>query len=171
MAILPIRQYPDPVLKKKAKPVGEITPELHKLIDDMIDTMYAAPGVGLAAPQVGISLRLAVIDISPEEDRLPPIVMINPEFTMQEGEQDEDEGCLSVKGYNANVVRYDRVRVRALNRQGKPFEIEGEGFMAKALQHELDHLDGMLYIDRLSPLKRGLIKQKLKKELKKEDAS
>jgi len=166
MAILPIRQYPDAVLKGKAKPVGDITPDIQKLIDDMIDTMYDAPGVGLAAPQVGVPLRLAVIDISPEEDRRPPIVLINPEFVAREGEQDEDEGCLSVKGYNSNVSRYDKVRVKALDRQGVPFEVEGEGYMAKALQHELDHLDGMLFIDRLSPLKRSLFKRRLKKLMK-----
>jgi len=169
MAILKIRQFPDPVLKAKARPVGEITPEILKLIDDMIDTMYAAPGVGLAAPQVGLSLRLAVVDVSPEEDRRPPMVLINPEFISKEGEVEDEEGCLSVKGHATNVTRYERVRVRAFDRDGRSYEIEGEGFLARALQHELDHLDGMLYIDRISPLKRGLIKQKLKKALKEKE--
>jgi peptide deformylase len=132
--------------------------------------MYDAPGVGLAAPQIGVSLRLAVIDVSPEDDRRPPVVLINPEFVLREGEEEEEEGCLSVEDFRSNVVRYARVRVRATGRDGNAYEIEGEGLLARALQHELDHLDGLLFIDRISPLKRDLFKRRVKKALKKEGA-
>ncbi len=168
MAVLEIRQYPDPVLKGGCKPVKEITPEILTLIEDMVHTMYDAPGVGLAAPQVGVPLRLTVIDASTEEHKMPLLVLINPEIVEYEGEVEEEEGCLSVQGHYAAVKRYAKVRVRALDKDGKPFEVDGEGLLARALQHELDHLDGMLFIDRLSPLKRDLIKRKLKKQAKEE---
>jgi peptide deformylase len=170
MAVLEIRQFPDLALRAKGRPVGEITPEIQRLIDDMCETMYAAPGVGLAAPQVGVSLRLAVVDISAREEPHPLIVLINPEFISKEGEFDEDEGCLSVHDFNAVITRYERVRVRATGRDGKTFEVEGEGLLAKALQHEIDHLDGMTILDRVSSLKRELYKRKLKKNLKAEGA-
>jgi len=168
MAVLEIRQYPDPVLKGGCKPVHDITQEIHALIEDMVETMYDAPGVGLAAPQVGVPLRLAVIDVSTEDEKKPLLVLINPEIVAYEGEQEEEEGCLSVKGHYATVKRYAKVRVRAHDRDGKPFEMDGEGLLARAFQHELDHLDGMLFIDRLSPLKRDLLKRKLKKQMKEE---
>jgi len=172
MALLEIRQYPDPVLRKRCRPVVEITPDIQRLIDDMVETMYAAPGVGLAAPQVGVSLRLVVVDIGREEEGDPDslMVLINPEMVYQEGEFEEDEGCLSIKGFSANVTRAAFVRVRATDRHGRQFEVEGEGYLAKAFQHELDHIDGRLFIDRLSPLKRDLFKRRLKKDLKREEA-
>ena len=125
MAILEIRKYPDPVLRRKAKPVTEITPEIQKLIDDMIETMYAAPGVGLAAPQVGISLRLTVIDVSTRDDPHPLLVLINPAVISREGELNEEEGCLSVTDFQSNVTRYAKVRIRATDRDGKTYEAEG----------------------------------------------
>lgn len=169
MSVLEIRQYPDPVLKRKCKTVTEITPELYTLVNDMVETMYDAPGVGLAAPQVGVPIRLTVIDVSTEEQKQPLIVLINPEIVEYEGEVEEEEGCLSVKGYYAEVKRYERVKVRAIDLKGKPVEIDGEGFLSRALQHELDHLDGIVFINRLSPLKRELFKRRLKKQLQEED--
>lgn len=169
MAVLPIRQYPEQVLRGKAKPVEAITPDIQKLIDDMIETMYAAPGVGLAAPQVGVPLSLAVIDVSADEPG-SLLVLINPEIISKEGEIEEDEGCLSVQDFNAPVKRYEKVRVRATGRDGKVYEKEGEGLLARAFQHELDHLNGVLFIDRISPLKRDIFKRKVKKMLKGEGA-
>ena len=166
MAVLEIRQFPDPVLRRKAEPVGEITPEIQKLIDDMVETMYAAPGVGLAAPQVGVSLRIAVIDISHHEEGRPLMVLINPEIIGADEEIEEEEGCLSVHEFASVVKRYGRVRVRATDRDGKVYEVEGEGLLARAFQHELDHLNGRLFIDRISPLKRDIFKRKVKKALK-----
>jgi peptide deformylase len=168
MAALEIKQYPDPVLRGKSRPVEAITPDIQKLIDDMVETMYAAPGVGLAAPQVGVPLRLAVIDISSKDEKHPLIVLINPEFVSRDGEAEDEEGCLSVNEFNAVVARYSKVRVRATDREGKTFEVEGEELLARALQHELDHLDGVLILDHASPLKRELYKRKIKKALKKE---
>src|SRR5512135_2004737 len=126
MAVLEIRQFPDPVLRVKGRPVGEITPEMQRLIDDMVETMYAAPGVGLAAPQVGVSIRLAVIDISSRDEHHPLLVLVNPEIISEEGEMEDDEGCLSVADFNASVRRYARVRVRATGRDGSLYEVEGE---------------------------------------------
>jgi peptide deformylase len=166
LAVLEIRKYPDPVLRRKAKPVAEITPEIQKLIDDMIETMYAAPGVGLAAPQVGISLRLTVIDVSTKDDPHPLLVLINPVIISAEGELNEEEGCLSVTDFQSNVIRYAKVRIRATDRDGKTYEAEGEDLLARAFQHELDHLDGILFIDRISPLKRDLFKRRIKKNIK-----
>lgn len=171
MAVLEIRQYPDKVLRRKSKPVEAITPEIQKLIDDMVETMYAAPGVGLAAPQVGIGLRLAVIDVGYRDDESQVFVLINPEFVLKEGELEEDEGCLSVQDFTENVKRFSRVVVRATDRNGDVYELEGEDLLARALQHEIDHLDGMLFIDRISPLKRDLFKRKLKKAIKNEEAA
>ncbi|MBI5640592.1 MAG: peptide deformylase [Nitrospirae bacterium] len=160
MAVLDINKYPAEVLKKKASPVTRIDKDLLILIDDMIETMYAAPGVGLAAPQIGISKRLAVIDISSKESEVPLIVLINPEFLKMEGRIEFEEGCLSVPEYTAKVDRAERVVVRATDREGREMEIEGEGLLAIALQHELDHLDGILFIDRISPLKREFFKKR-----------
>jgi peptide deformylase len=170
LAVLEIRKYPDPVLRRKSKPVTEITPEIQKLIDDMIETMYAAPGVGLAAPQVGISLRITVIDVSTKDDPHPLLVLINPEIISQEGELNEEEGCLSVTDFQSNVTRYAKVRIRATDRGGKVYEAQGEELLARAFQHELDHLDGILFIDRISPLKRDLFKRRIKKNIKEDKA-
>ena len=172
MAVLEIKQYPEPVLRRKAKPVEAVTPELQDLIDDMIETMYAAPGVGLAAPQIGISLRLAVIDVGLRDEGPSRVyTLINPEIISQEGELEDDEGCLSIQEYHADVKRFSKVRVRATDRDGNTYEIEGEDLLARALQHEIDHLNGMLFIDRLSPLKRDLFKRRYKKQMKEGSAA
>ena len=143
MAVLPIRQAGDPVLRQKAQPVKKIDRTIHKLLDDMLQTMDAAEGVGLAAPQVGLSIRVVVIDVG---DGL--LELINPEIVACEGQERGQEGCLSVVGYFGEVDRYARVRVEALNRQGKRIQISGEGLLARALQHEIDHLEGVLFTDK-----------------------
>ena len=145
-------------MRLKAEPVKKIDRAIHKLLDDMVATMDAAEGVGLAAPQVGVSLRVVVIDVG---DGL--LEMINPELVFHEGLERGQEGCLSVAGYDGEVERYARVRVEALNRQGKRFQIPGEGLLARALQHEIDHLEGVLFIDHLSRLKRQMALKKLEK--------
>jgi peptide deformylase len=159
----PIVRYGDNVLHQAAKPVGDITPEIQTLIDDMIETMYAAPGIGLAAPQVGVPLRIFVVDLSVGRDRNGLITMINPVFVERDGMQLEDEGCLSIPGFNATVARPQRVVVRALDRQGQEHTREGTGLLARAFQHEIDHLDGTLFVDRLRGIKRDLIVRKIKK--------
>jgi len=166
MAILEIKKYPEKVLKQKAKPVTLFDEELQNLIDNMIETMYAAPGVGLAAPQVGKSKRLAVIDISSKEDKFPLIVLINPVIMTFEGEIEFEEGCLSLPEYTAKVKRAEKVVVKAVDREGKGLEIEATDLLAVALQHEIDHLDGMLLIDRISPIKREFFKKRYKKTQK-----
>ncbi|MDA8423108.1 MAG: peptide deformylase [Nitrospiraceae bacterium] len=166
MAIREIRMYPDPVLRNKTARVEKIDSSLDRLIDDMVATMHAAPGVGLAANQVGIPLQLAVIDISSRENegqRHPLLVIINPELLSLEGAVAEEEGCLSIPDYAEKVKRAAKVKVRAQDRTGKPFEIEAEGLLAKALQHEIDHLNGLLFVDRLSPLKKNIFKRRYKK--------
>ncbi|MDH4164510.1 MAG: peptide deformylase [Nitrospirota bacterium] len=168
MAIREIKKYPDPVLKAKTASVVNIDDTLQKLIDDMVETMHAATGVGLAANQVGVPLQLAVIDIGDREEgkpKQPLVVLINPEIISQEGSVVSEEGCLSIPEYTENVKRAKRVKVRAKDRKGKQFELEAEGLMAKALQHEIDHLNGLLFIDRLSPLKKNIFRRKLKKTL------
>jgi len=168
MAVHEIRKYPDPVLKKKTAPIETIDDAVNRLIDDMVETMHAASGVGLAANQVGISLQLAVIDIGEhggEGKKHPLVVLINPEIISQEGSVLAEEGCLSVPDFRETVKRAARVKVRAKDRMGKPFEMEAEGLMAKALQHEIDHLNGILFIDRMSPIKKSIFKRKLKKAL------
>jgi peptide deformylase len=161
--IRPILKYGDAALHDKARPVEAITPEIERLIDDMIETMYAAPGVGLAAPQVGMSLRIFVVDISVGRDPIGLIVMVNPEFVEREGMQLEDEGCLSVPGFNATVVRASKVVVKGLDRSGAEHQFEGTGLLARAFQHEMDHLDGTLFVDRLRGIKRDLIVRKIRK--------
>jgi peptide deformylase len=161
--IRPILKYGDTVVHERAQPVAAITPEIEQLVDDLIETMYAAPGVGLAAPQVGISLRIFVIDISIGRDPAGLFVMINPEFVEQDGMQLEEEGCLSVPGFNATVVRPSRVVVKGLDRSGGAHQREGTGLLARALQHEMDHLDGMLFVDRLRGIKRDLIVRRIRK--------
>ncbi|HUI44819.1 MAG TPA: peptide deformylase [Nitrospirota bacterium] len=166
MALRAIRTYPDPVLRVKTARVEKIDNSLDQLIQDMIETMHAAPGVGLAANQVGVSLQLAVIDLSSREDdeqRAPLMVIINPEILSLEGAVVEEEGCLSIPDYAEKVKRASKVRVRAQDRTGKPFEIAAEGLLAKALQHEIDHLNGTLFVDRLSPLKKNIFKRRFKK--------
>jgi len=155
-----------PILRKKAEEITEINGELQGLIDDMVETMYAAKGLGLAANQVAVAKRLFVLDLSQREDQKAPkgvLVFINPKIAEAEGEIYEEEGCLSIPGYSAKVQRKARVLVKALDREGNPFEMELEDLGARAIQHELDHLNGVLYIDYLSPLKQKLFKRWWKK--------
>jgi peptide deformylase len=159
----PILKYGDTPLHAPAAPVGTITSEIQSVIDDMIQTMYAAPGVGLAAPQIGVPLRICVIDVSVGRDPKQLITMINPEFVEREGMQLEEEGCLSVPGFNATVARPARVIVKGLDRQGAEQVIEATGLLARAFQHEVDHLDGTLFVDRLRGIKRDLIVRKIRK--------
>jgi peptide deformylase len=157
-------KYGDPVLEKVAEPVdGFNSEELDKLLEDMFESMYAAKGVGLAAPQIGISRRIAVIDCSAGEDPSQRIVIINPEIIKVEGSQNGEEGCLSIPGFRENVSRGKRVTVRARNTKGEPFEMTGEDLLARAFLHETDHLFGRLYISHISALKRDLIRRKVRK--------
>jgi peptide deformylase len=161
MAIHKILYLPDPRLREIAKAVEIFDDQLQTLIDDMFETMYDAHGVGLAAPQIGVGLRLSVIDV--EGDKKNQIVIINPELVASEGAKKFDEGCLSVPGAYDTVIRAEKVTVKALDRQGKPFEIAAEGLLAECLQHEIDHLNGKLFIDLLSPLKKAMARKKLDK--------
>jgi peptide deformylase len=156
-------KYGDPVLERKTDPVTEFNAELAQLANDMFETMYAARGVGLAAPQVGLSRRLTVIDCSAGEDPAQRLVLVNPEILEKEGVQVGEEGCLSIPGFREDVTRARRARVRAQNLHGETFELEGEDMLARALQHEIDHLDGILFLQHLSPLKRDLIRRKIRK--------
>src|SRR5947207_1096179 len=160
--IRPILKYGDQPLHDRAAGVAGITPDIERLVDDLIETMYAAPGIGLAAPQVGVPLRMFVVDLSVGRDPAGLIVMINPEFVARDGMQIEEEGCLSVPGFNATVVRPSRVVVKGLDRAGQPLEREATGLLARAFQHEIDHLDGMLFVDRLRGIKRDLIVRKIR---------
>ena len=160
MSVLEIKKYGDPVLREKALEVDEITPKINKLIDDMIETMYASLGAGLAAPQIGISKRIIIID--GEEDGL--LVLINPVLIKKEGKVDEEEGCLSVPGIYSNVERYETVTVEGLDRNGEKIRIKKDGLMGKALQHEIDHLEGLLFIDRISKIKRQVLLKEYKKK-------
>jgi peptide deformylase len=165
--IYPIVKYGDPVLERPAENVTEFdTPELHKLIEDMFESMYAARGVGLAAPQIGISRRIAVIDCSAGENPAEKIVLINPEIIATSGIQTGEEGCLSLPGFRETVSRPNRVTVRAQNVKGEVFEMTGEELLARAFMHETDHLNGTLYISHISPLKRDLIRRKIRKLVK-----
>lgn len=159
--IRPILKYGDAPLHQSARDVVTFDAELQRLIDDMIETMYAAPGVGLAATQVGVGLRVFVIDLSVGRDPKGLIVMVNPEWMQRDGMQLEEEGCLSVPGFNATVVRPSRAVVRGLNRHGEPQTVEGSELLARALQHEMDHLDGMVFVDRLRGIKRDLIVRRI----------
>ena len=161
--IRPILKYGDSVLVEPAQRVDAITPDIERLIDDMVETMYAAPGVGLAAPQVGIPLRIFVVDLSLGRDPASLIVMVNPEFVSREGLQLEEEGCLSVPGFNATVVRPLRAVVKGLNRDGQEQVQEGQDLLARAFQHEMDHLDGTLFIDHLRGIKREMIVRRIRK--------
>ncbi|ULQ45098.1 peptide deformylase [Flagellatimonas centrodinii] len=166
MAILPILHHPDPRLRIKAKPVTVFDDTLQTLIDDLFETMYDAPGVGLAATQVGVDLRIAVMDCGEDSDQPAPLVIINPEVMQPEDRQVMDEGCLSVPGFTEKVSRYNRLQLNALDRHGQPFTLSAEGLVAQAIQHEIDHLDGKLYIDYLSSLKRDRLLKKLLKQEK-----
>ncbi|WP_018233244.1 peptide deformylase [Thioalkalivibrio thiocyanodenitrificans] len=161
MAKLEILHFPDPRLRKRAVPVEKVDDDIRRLVDDMLETMYEAPGIGLAATQVNVQRQVIVIDIS--ENRDAPLVLINPEILSREGEEEMEEGCLSVPGYYETVRRADRVRVRALNRDGEVCEMDADGLLAVCIQHEMDHLDGKLFVDYLSPLKRSRIQKKLEK--------
>lgn len=161
--ILPIVRYGAGVLHQPAAPVGDITPDVQTLIDDMIQTMYAAPGIGLAAPQVGVPLRIFVADVSVGRNPGDLLTFINPEFVERDGMQLEEEGCLSVPGFNATVARPSRARVKGLDRDGREQIVEGTGLLARCFQHEMDHLDGTLFVDRLRGLQKDLIVRKIKK--------
>jgi peptide deformylase len=161
--IRPILKYGDDILHQQAQPVGEVSSDIQQLIDDMIETMYAAPGIGLAAPQVGVPLRIFVVDVSVGREPDGLIVMMNPSFVERDGMQLEDEGCLSVPDFNATVVRPSRVVVKGLDRSGIEQQREGEGLLARAFQHEMDHLDGTLFVDRLRGIKRDMILRKIRK--------
>lgn len=161
MALLPILHFPDSRLYTKAKPVARVDDRIRQLIKDMAETMYEAPGIGLAATQVNVHERVIVMDVS--EDRNELLALINPEILERDGEQIGEEGCLSVPGVFDKVKRAEHVRVRALNEQGEPFEMEAEGLLAVCVQHEIDHLEGKVFIEYLSLLKQGRIKNKLAK--------
>jgi peptide deformylase len=164
MSLRTILEFPDPRLRERALPVTRFDGELSRLIDDMFETMYTAPGIGLAAPQIDVQLRLLVIDVS--EERNQPLVLINPEFLAREGVEVTEEGCLSVPGIYDQVQRAAKVRVRAQDRNGEVFERDYEGTLAVCVQHEMDHIDGKLFVDYLSDLKRERIRKKLQKERK-----
>jgi len=163
MALRPIVKYGDPVLHSPAAPVGVVDDAIRTLLDDMVDTMYAAPGIGLAAPQVGVPLRVIVIDLSVGEDPTQVIKLVNPEFVTREGEQKHEEGCLSIPGYGGSPTRPLRVSVRGLGPDGEERLYTGTDLLARAFCHEIDHIDGLVFVDRLSPLKRDLMKRKLRK--------
>lgn len=162
MALLPILRFPDPRLHKKAAPVQEVDEGIRKLIADMAETMYEAPGIGLAATQVDVHKRVIVIDISEDKSKL--LALINPEILERSGEQVCEEGCLSVPGIYEKVTRSERVRVRALDPQGAPFMLEAEGLLAVCIQHEIDHLEGKVFVEHLSQLKQSRIKARLAKQ-------
>ncbi|MCK6376128.1 MAG: peptide deformylase [Zoogloea sp.] len=162
MALLPILRYPDPRLHTRAAPVREVTDTIRKLIADMAETMYEAPGIGLAATQVDVHKRVVVIDVS--EDKSGLLALINPEIIARSGEQVCEEGCLSVPGIYDKVTRAEKVTVRALNQQGETFELDAEGLLAVCIQHEIDHLDGKVFVEYLSQLKQTRIKGKLAKK-------
>ena len=162
MAILNILHFPDPRLRNVARPVAQVDDDVRRLLDDMLETMYQAPGIGLAATQVGVARRVVVIDISEEKDQ--PLFLVNPEIVARDGVEEMEEGCLSVPGFYEKVTRADSVKVRALDREGRPFELDAEGLLAVCIQHEIDHLDGKLFVDYLSSLKRQRIRKKLEKQ-------
>lgn len=169
MPIRDIVKYGHPALHAPSAPVGEIDAGIRSLVDDMVATMYAAPGVGLAAPQIGVALRVIVIDISVGATKGQLITLLNPELVEREGEQRHEEGCLSVPGYGASPVRPARVTVKGLGLDGKEHVYTATELLARAFCHEIDHIDGLLFVDRLSPLKRDLLKRKLRKRAKSGD--
>ena len=162
MTTLNILHFPDPRLRTVAKPVEQVDNSIRQLADDMLETMYAAPGIGLAATQVNSDKRIVVIDISEEKNQ--PLCLINPEIMELDGVEEMDEGCLSVPGVYERVQRAEKVRIRALDREGQPVDLQADGLLAVCIQHEIDHLDGKLFVDYLSQLKRTRIRKKLEKE-------
>ncbi len=162
MALLPILHYPDPRLRTKAAAVDAVDDSVRTLIDNLLETMYDASGIGLAATQVNVHQRVLVVDVSERRDQ--PLAFVNPRIEQAEGEQERDEGCLSVPGFFEPVRRAERIRVAALNRQGETFALEADGLLAVCIQHECDHLDGKLFVDYISNLKRQRIKRKLRKQ-------
>ena len=162
MTTLNILHFPDPRLRTVAKPVEQVDDSIRQLADDMLETMYAAPGIGLAATQVNSDKRIVVIDISEEKNQ--PLCLINPEIIELDGVEEMDEGCLSVPGVYERVQRAEKVRIRALDREGRPVDLQADGLLAVCIQHEIDHLDGKLFVDYLSQLKRTRIRKKLEKE-------
>jgi peptide deformylase len=169
MALLDILHFPDPRLRNKAQPVVEFDDSLRRLVDDMFETMYDAPGIGLAATQVNVPKRVIVIDLSEAKDS--PLCLVNPELASATGEEEMEEGCLSVPGFYEPVQRAAQIRVRAFDATGKPFEMETAGLLAVCIQHEIDHLQGKLFVDYLSPMKRNRIQKKLEKEKKRRPAA
>ena len=161
--ILKIVKYPEPVLSQPGEPVTEFNDELRKFVADLFETMYAAQGIGLAAPQVAVGKRVTVIDLSMGKDPAQKLVLINPEVTFREGKQYEEEGCLSFPEIREKIQRAFKVKVRAQNEHGKWFEMDGEELLSRAFQHEIDHLDGILFTKRMSPLKRDLVLRKIRK--------
>jgi peptide deformylase len=164
MALLDILHFPDERLRTRARPVEQVDDRIRQLVDDMFDTMYEAPGIGLAATQVNVHQRVIVIDVSLDKDQ--PLVLINPEILAKDGVEEREEGCLSVPGVYETVQRADHIKVRALDRDGKAFELETGDLLAVCIQHEMDHLDGKLFVDYLSTLKRQRIRKKLEKHKK-----
>jgi peptide deformylase len=171
MAILEILKYPHPILRKRSKEVGRVDEEVRKLIHNMRDTMYQAGGIGLAACQVGVSQRVIVLDVSPIDPQHSFFALINPEIIFEEGEIDHEEGCLSVPDCLEKVRRKEKVCVRGLSSEGTEIEVKGDGILAIALQHEIDHINGILILDRVSRLKREIYRNKLKKERRREEKS
>jgi peptide deformylase len=166
MAILDIVKYPDPFLRDKSSPIFQIDFSIKKLASDMVETMHAAPGVGLAATQVGVLKRMVVIDISTDPKKKNPMVFINPEIIYSEGESVGEEGCLSVPEVYGDVKRFELIKVKFLDLDEKEYEMSAESFLARVIQHEVDHLEGTLFIDRMSKVKRDLLKRKLRKKAK-----
>lgn len=164
MALLSILEFPDERLRTKAKPVELVNDEIRSILDDMLETMYDAPGIGLAATQVNVHQRMIVIDVSEEKNQ--PLYLVNPEIVALQGVEEMDEGCLSVPGVYEKVSRADKVKIKALGYDGQAFELEADELLAVCIQHEIDHLDGKLFVDYLSPLKRNRIKKKLEKQRK-----
>lgn len=169
MAVLPIKTFPDPMLSRPCRQVTEVDEDLKQLAQDMLQTMYTAPGVGLAAPQVGRDVRLVVIDCTPKDEEPRPLVLFNPRILEMEGQVIFEEGCLSVPDFTSDVTRAERVVVQAMDPEGRSITVEGENLLAICLQHELDHLDGRLFLDRISPLKRALYKKRRLKQLKRDE--
>ena len=166
MEHLEIREYPDPILRRNCTPVDNIDDEILSLIDKMIETMLAAPGVGLAAPQIGVSRRIIVVDMSLKDINMPPLALINPEISESENKMITEEGCLSIPEIFGEIQRSEKTEVKGLNRDGKEIVIEAEGFLARVFQHEIDHINGFLFWDRMSKIKRDFFQRKFKKMIK-----
>jgi peptide deformylase len=169
MPLRPIVKYGHALLHQPAEPVQELDGTIARLLDDMVETMYAAPGIGLAAPQIAVALRVIVVDLSVGEDKKQLIKLINPELVEKEGEQRHEEGCLSVPGYGGSPIRPSRVTVKGLDLEGREQVYAGTELLARAFCHEIDHVDGLLFVDRLTPLKRDLMKRKLRKKARNDD--